>query len=181
MGEQHVVAVAQKQQHQQKQAQPFLPLPLPLPLSLPLPLQSQAQPQPWKSELCLFAKSGKCKFGAKQCKFAHGAEDLRPKKTTKQPLPPGVPSVAKFRTVPCWNWVTLGVCAYGSRCAFIHDPRLRHGNDATRRCAEDGPTKPSALTPREAVLFDNLCADVVERVRVPSRRLPIFQCIDWAP
>lgn len=63
----------------------------------------------YKTELCeAYTTKGKCRFG-KNCKFAHGLDELQVKAT-----------VNNFRTKPCNNWDKLGYCPYGKRCCFKH-------------------------------------------------------------
>jgi butyrate response factor 1 len=62
----------------------------------------------FKTELCEGWLNGKCKFGVK-CVFAHGKDELKPKKRPKN-----------YKTQLCERFVTGGYCPYGRRCDFIH-------------------------------------------------------------
>jgi len=42
----------------------------------------------------------------------------------------------KFRQLPCRTFVSMGVCPYGERCVYVHDPRLEVSHSTPRpvRC-----------------------------------------------
>jgi hypothetical protein len=65
----------------------------------------------FKTELCKSYLSGrKCRYG-RQCRFAHGMQDLRPRDI----------STANYKSQVCQNWEKTGSCPFGVRCRFLHD------------------------------------------------------------
>ena len=67
----------------------------------------------YKTELCNnWTEQGACRYGDK-CRFAHGEEELRPRRRPKL-----------YKTKPCHAYVRRGTCAYGRRCHYIHGEAL---------------------------------------------------------
>jgi hypothetical protein len=64
----------------------------------------------YKTEICRSHHDlGYCEYEDK-CQFAHGVEQLRPRKFSP-----------KYKTQLCKNYHKFGNCRFGSRCQFIHD------------------------------------------------------------
>lgn len=64
----------------------------------------------YKTEICRSHRDlGYCEYEDK-CQFAHGVEQLRPRKFSP-----------KYKTQLCKNYHKFGNCRFGSRCQFIHD------------------------------------------------------------
>lgn len=107
--------------------------PLQRAVSLPVcqPVQQQ-QTELYKTELChTFVTTGVCRYG-RRCRFAHGAQELRP--VRRHPL---------FKTQPCRTWAEFGTCPYGHRCRF------RHGDDSPA-ALQAAPSPPHVQSLRRA-------------------------------
>ncbi|KAK0399110.1 hypothetical protein QR680_002903 [Steinernema hermaphroditum] len=82
----------------------------------------------YKTEQCeAFRSSGECCFGDR-CHFAHGEEELRPRRQPKR-----VVKKKKFKTKFCNNIEEYGSCRYGAKCLFIHP-----GDDVHKNGVQEG-------------------------------------------
>lgn len=72
------------------------------------------RPDTYKTVMCqAWLESMSCKFND-QCKFAHGEHELRPSN-----IP--IRNKSKYKSRPCMKYLA-GMCPFGVRCLFIHDP-----------------------------------------------------------
>uniref|UniRef100_A0A8L8JYX2 Zinc finger CCCH domain-containing protein 37 n=1 Tax=Heligmosomoides polygyrus TaxID=6339 RepID=A0A8L8JYX2_HELPZ len=68
----------------------------------------------YKTALCeSYRRTQTCSYG-KDCRFAHGVDELR------LPAQPRGRSHPKYKTVLCDKFSNTGYCKYGARCQFIH-------------------------------------------------------------
>ena len=80
-------------------------------------------------------------FGIMQ--FAHGSPEVRA--MSRHP---------KYKTEECRSYHTTGVCPYGPRCHFVHEPLTEDGYPQPAEGAQVSQTQAQALLP-EPVLVDN--------------------------
>lgn len=65
----------------------------------------------YKTELCKsYCENGHCRYG-KQCKFAHGTQELT------------VETAVLKKDKNCKTFFSTGICPYGVRCQFKHEHR----------------------------------------------------------
>uniref|UniRef100_A0A0K0CUU1 C3H1-type domain-containing protein n=1 Tax=Angiostrongylus cantonensis TaxID=6313 RepID=A0A0K0CUU1_ANGCA len=77
-------------------------------------LRQKRKEDAYKTALCeSYRRTQTCSYG-KECRFAHGVDELR------LPAQPRGRSHPKYKTVLCDKFSNTGYCKYGARCQFIH-------------------------------------------------------------
>ncbi|VDL71276.1 unnamed protein product [Nippostrongylus brasiliensis] len=77
-------------------------------------LRQKRKEDAYKTALCeSYRRTQTCSYG-KDCRFAHGVDELR------LPAQPRGRSHPKYKTVLCDKFSNTGYCKYGARCQFIH-------------------------------------------------------------
>ncbi|VDN29056.1 unnamed protein product [Cylicostephanus goldi] len=77
-------------------------------------LRQKRKEDAYKTALCeSWRRTQTCSYG-KDCRFAHGVDELR------LPSQPRGRNHPKYKTVLCDKFSSTGYCKYGARCQFIH-------------------------------------------------------------
>ncbi|RCN30235.1 hypothetical protein ANCCAN_24001, partial [Ancylostoma caninum] len=77
-------------------------------------LRQKRKEDAYKTALCeSWRRTQTCSYG-KECRFAHGVDELR------LPSQPRGRNHPKYKTVLCDKFSSTGYCKYGARCQFIH-------------------------------------------------------------
>jgi len=96
-----------------------------------------------KTEICKNWLNGHCQYG-ENCSFAHGKRELKKISLDELEQSGRIPKADKFRCYPCHTWISTGACPYGSRCVFVHDPRVKGNSTATYTAAQSSKKTPKA-------------------------------------